>query len=95
MNSPINQVPELLGALGNWLWGDGKRHVGFSLSRQMYTPANTQAAIPDPHDKPCAGLWPGRPWSRRRGAAERLPRHDRSASRQGMEPPVPQHRGRS
>jgi len=30
--------------------------VAFSLSQQMYTPANTQAAIPDRLDQPYAGL---------------------------------------
>jgi lipid A 3-O-deacylase len=54
--SPTGQVPGLIAALGNTLWGDGQQRIGFLLSQQMYTPASTQLAIPDPHDRPYAGL---------------------------------------
>jgi lipid A 3-O-deacylase len=54
--SPTDQVPGLMAALGNALWGDGQRRIGFSLSQQMYTPASTQLVIPDPRDRPYAGV---------------------------------------
>jgi hypothetical protein len=54
--SPTDQVPESIAAVGNALWGDGQQRIGFSLSQQMYTPASTQLAIPDPRDRPYAGL---------------------------------------
>jgi hypothetical protein len=54
--SPTDQVPGLMAELGNALWGDGQQRIGFLLSQQMYTPARTQLAIPDPRDRPYAGL---------------------------------------
>jgi hypothetical protein len=54
--SPTAQVPGFLATLGNTLWGDGQQRIGFSLSQQIYTPADTQLSIPDPHDRPYAGL---------------------------------------
>jgi hypothetical protein len=54
--SPTDQVPGFLATLSNTLWGDGQQRIGFSLSQQMYTPDNTQVSIPDPHDRPYAGL---------------------------------------
>jgi len=35
--SPTDQVPGLMAALGNALWGDGQQRIGFLLSQQMYT----------------------------------------------------------
>jgi hypothetical protein len=40
--SPTDQVPGLLATLGDMLWGNGQQRIGFSLSEQIYTPANTQ-----------------------------------------------------
>ena len=54
--SPTDQVPGLMAALGNALWGDGQQRIGFLLSQQMYTPASTQLTIPDPRDRSYAGL---------------------------------------
>jgi len=54
--SPTGAVPGFLATLGNTLWGDGQQRIGFSLSQQMYTPADTQVSVPDPHDRPYAGL---------------------------------------
>jgi hypothetical protein len=54
--SPTGPAPGFLAALGNTLWGDGQQRIGFSLSQQIYTPANTQVTVPDPHDRPYAGL---------------------------------------
>jgi hypothetical protein len=54
--SPTSQVPGFLATLGNTLWGEGQQRIGFSVSQQIYTPADTQLSIPDPHDRPYAGL---------------------------------------
>ena len=54
--SPTAQMPAFLATLGNTLWGEGQQRIAFSVSQQSYTPANTQLAIPDPHDRPYAGL---------------------------------------
>jgi lipid A 3-O-deacylase len=54
--SPTDQVPGSIAALGKALWGDGQQRIGFSLSQQIYTPADTQLTIPNPRDRPYAGL---------------------------------------
>jgi lipid A 3-O-deacylase len=54
--SPTSQVPGFLATLGDTLWGDGQQRIAFSVSQQIYTPANTQLTIPDPRDRPYAGL---------------------------------------
>jgi hypothetical protein len=54
--SPTAQVPAFLATLGNTLWGDGQQRIAFSLSQQIYTPASTQITVPDPHDRPYAGI---------------------------------------
>ena len=54
--SPVGTVPGFLVNLGHTLWGDGQQRVAFDLSQQIYTPADTQLVIPDPHDRPYAGL---------------------------------------
>jgi hypothetical protein len=54
--SPTDQVPGSIAALSKTLWGDGQQRIGFSLSQQIYTPAGTQLTIPDPRDRPYAGL---------------------------------------
>jgi hypothetical protein len=42
--------------VGSSLWGDGQRRIGFNLSQQIYTPADTSLVVPDPRDRPYAGL---------------------------------------
>jgi hypothetical protein len=54
--SPTTEVPNFLETVGRALWGDGQRRIGFDLSQQIYTPVDTSAVIPDPHDRPYAGL---------------------------------------
>jgi len=53
--SPTGAVPDVLASLGRFLWGAGQQRVGFGLSHQIYTPANTQANPADPFDRPYAG----------------------------------------
>jgi len=46
-----------LDPLADWLpWGQGRRTVGYELGQIMVTPADTTRAIPDPNDRPYAGL---------------------------------------
>src|SRR3954453_4153969 len=54
--SPTTKVPNFLEDLGRALWGEGQQRVGFDLSQQIYTPINTALVVPDPHDRPYAGL---------------------------------------
>ncbi len=54
--SPTTKVPDFLETVGNALWGDGQRRIGIDLSQQIYTPNDTARVIPDPHDRPYAGL---------------------------------------
>jgi lipid A 3-O-deacylase len=54
--SPTEQVPGFLATLGKTLWGDGRQRIAFSVTQQMYTPANTQLSVPSPSDRPYAGL---------------------------------------
>lgn len=54
--SPTDQVPGFLATLGQTLWGDGRQRISFDLAQQMYTPAATQLSVPDPHDRPYAGI---------------------------------------
>ena len=54
--SPTSELPAFLGTLGKTLWGDGQQRIAFSLAQQIYTPAQTQLIVPDPRDRPYAGL---------------------------------------
>jgi hypothetical protein len=54
--SPTGPAPGFLSALGTTLWGEGQQRIAFSLSQQIYTPADTQVSVPDPRDRPYAGL---------------------------------------
>ena len=57
--SPTGMVPDALAALGSTLWGAGEQRISFDLSQQIYTPEDTHTAVPDPHDRPYAGLLTG------------------------------------
>ncbi|MCX8156671.1 MAG: lipid A deacylase LpxR family protein [Verrucomicrobiae bacterium] len=37
-------------------WGEGRRTVSYELGQIMVTPADTSLAVPDPNDRPYAGL---------------------------------------
>lgn len=54
--SPTTVVPDFLRDLGNTLWGPGQTRIAFDLTQQIYTPANTTVSIPDPRDRPYAGV---------------------------------------
>jgi hypothetical protein len=49
--------PSWMDPLANWLpWGDGRRTVGYDLSQGMFTPDDTDLSVPDPDDRPYAGI---------------------------------------
>lgn len=49
--------PSWLDPLADWLpWGKGRRTVGYDIAQGMVTPADTQRAVPDPTDRPYAGI---------------------------------------
>jgi len=54
--SPTTVVPNFLVDLGHTLWGNGQQRVAVDLTQQIYTPADTAAIIPNPHDRPYAGV---------------------------------------
>ena len=57
--SPTTAVPVALADFGRAVWGDGRQRVGFDLAQQIYTPMDTHATIPNPRDRPYAGLLTG------------------------------------
>jgi lipid A 3-O-deacylase len=54
--SPTGLVPPFLSSLGHTLWGDGQQRIAFDLEQQIFTPVNTALTVPDPHDRPYAGV---------------------------------------
>jgi hypothetical protein len=54
--SPTGQVPDVLADLGHTLWGAGQQRIAFDLAQQIYTPADTGSAVPNPNDRPFAGV---------------------------------------
>ena len=54
--SPANQEPEFAASLTRAIWGDGDHRIAFDLTQQMFTAADTSLVVPDPHDRPYAGI---------------------------------------
>ncbi len=54
--SPTGAVPTSLENLSRLIFGDGQIRFEIDLTQQMFTPANTAAAVPPPGDRPYAGL---------------------------------------
>jgi hypothetical protein len=54
--SPTGQVPDFLAGVARSLWGSGQQRIAIDLMQQIYTPADTASAIPNPHDRPYAGV---------------------------------------
>ena len=49
--------PSWMDPVANWLpWGEGRRTVGYDVTQAMLTPADTTRPVPDPTDRPYAGL---------------------------------------
>jgi hypothetical protein len=54
--SGTDAVPDFLASAGRVLWGDGTQRIGFDLSQQIFTPADTTARHPPAGDEPYAGI---------------------------------------
>ena len=54
--SPTTAVPRPMADLGRALWGTGQQRVAIDLSQQIYTPHDTGALVPNPRDRPYAGV---------------------------------------
>jgi len=49
--------PSWMDPVADWLpWGQGRRTVGYELAQDMFTPSDTQRPVPDPNDRPYAGI---------------------------------------
>lgn len=49
--------PIWMDPLADWLpWGEGRRTVGYDIAQGMFTPDDTDRAVPDPNDRPYAGI---------------------------------------
>ena len=49
--------PSWLDPVADWLpWGEGRRTVSYDLAQAMLTPSDTHRRIPDPNDRPYAGV---------------------------------------
>jgi hypothetical protein len=53
--TPTGDVPGFIAGFGDNLFGEGTQRLEFDLQQVIYTPANTQAYDPNPHDRPYAG----------------------------------------
>ena len=54
--SPTSAVPDFLATLGRTLWGSGQQRVAVDLAQQIYTPIDTSSIVPNPRDRPYAGV---------------------------------------
>ena len=49
--------PSWMDTFANWLpWGEGCRTVGYDLTQGMFTPSDKSLSVPDPNDRPYAGI---------------------------------------
>jgi hypothetical protein len=49
--------PSWMDPLADWLpWGEGRRTVGYDIAQGMFTPEDTDRRVPDPNDRPYAGI---------------------------------------
>jgi lipid A 3-O-deacylase len=49
--------PSWMDPVANCLpWGEGRRTVGYDVTQAMFTPADTTRRVPDPNDRPYAGI---------------------------------------
>lgn len=52
--------PSWIDPLANWVpWGQGRRTVTYDLSQDMFTPEDKDRRVPDPNDRPYAGILAG------------------------------------
>ena len=49
--------PSWMDPVANWLpWGEGRRTVAYDVAQAMFTPQDTDLSVPDPDDRPYAGI---------------------------------------
>jgi lipid A 3-O-deacylase len=49
--------PSWMDPVADWLpWGEGRRTVGYDVAQGMFTPDDTTLSVPDPQDRPYAGI---------------------------------------
>jgi lipid A 3-O-deacylase len=49
--------PSWMDPVADWLpWGEGRRTVSYDVTQAMITPADTRRSVPDPDDRPYAGI---------------------------------------
>lgn len=49
--------PSWMDPVADWLpWGEGRRTVGYDVGQAMFTPSDKDLAVPDPEDRPYAGI---------------------------------------
>ncbi len=49
--------PSWMDPVADWLpWGEGRRTVGYDVTQGMFTPDDTTLSVPDPTDRPYAGI---------------------------------------
>ena len=53
--SPTDVLPAPLSILGHSVWGDGVQRISITINQSIFTPRDTQAVVPSPHDHPYEG----------------------------------------
>ena len=53
---PTNVMPEAVSSAGRMFMGEGIQRFSLDLSQTMFTPKDTAARVPNPRDRPYAGL---------------------------------------
>ena len=53
--SPTDTLPAPLAILGHDVWGDGVQRISVTINQSIFTPRDTQAYAPSPHDHPYEG----------------------------------------
>jgi len=55
--SPTDQdIPGFVSRLGHGLWGEGQQRFSLDVTQSIYTPEDTSLSVPDPKDRPYAGV---------------------------------------
>jgi hypothetical protein len=54
--SPTDAVPQGLMDLDNRIWGEGRQRISVDLQQLLFTPSDTQIKVPNPADRPYAGV---------------------------------------
>jgi lipid A 3-O-deacylase len=52
-------LPQALVDLDTFVWGAGRQRVSLDISNSIFTPKNTDAVVPNPRDRPYAGVMLG------------------------------------